>query len=214
MIIINIVDCNPSLFWYGYDVQSYYGYGCFSFSDRGIVASDLRQSGAAAVAQLLAAVLSPAGGLRGSLAHPRGLRASLKHRWETTVHQWGTGGKWWGMLWDVEDSNYLLKSEFWRWLKVKISEDVDVSLRKPHQPGEHQVSIRWPSTFQVKTADGWRCDKGYSGTVHVQCVLGDDTCQQLQPILTGFGLSLLHFRETLKSPWVFGMEIGPFRREC
>ena len=41
--------------------------------------------------------------------------------------------------------------------------------------------------FQVKTADGWRCDTGYSGTVHVQCVLGDATCQQLQPILTGSG---------------------------
>ena len=36
-----------------------------------------RQFGATAVAQLLASVLSPAGGLRGSLAHPRGLRASL-----------------------------------------------------------------------------------------------------------------------------------------
>ena len=34
-----------------------------------------RQLGAAAVAQLLAALLSPAGGLRGSPAHPRGLRS-------------------------------------------------------------------------------------------------------------------------------------------
>ena len=89
-------------------------------SDRGIVASDPRQFGAAAVAQLLAAVLSPAGGLRGSLAHPRGLRASLKHRWETTMHQWGTGGKLCGMLWDVEDSNGLpIRNGDFPWQTVK-----------------------------------------------------------------------------------------------
>lgn len=38
-------------------------------------ASVRRQLGAAAVAQLLAALLSPAGGLRGSPAHPRRLRS-------------------------------------------------------------------------------------------------------------------------------------------
>ena len=40
-----------------------------------------------------------------------------------------------------------MKSEFWRWLKMKISEDVDVSLRKPPPTrwtsGVHQVTINF-----------------------------------------------------------------------
>ena len=37
---------------------------------------------------------------------------------------------------------------------------------------------------EVKTATGWRCDEGYSGTVHVACAL-EESCAQKPPILTG-----------------------------